>query len=98
MLAEFITYRSALLLYWVNILAPGVMLYWSWKYVMRAGVLKDDTPYEASQSICRRVVIAQSLYAVGAASCLINTWVNIAAFVPVQLNSALAPDREGASK
>jgi hypothetical protein len=36
-------------------------------------------------------VIAQSLYAVGAALCVINTWVSIAAIVLVQLNYALAP-------
>src|ERR1700721_4903552 len=28
LLAEFITYRSALLIYWFNILLPGAMLYW----------------------------------------------------------------------
>jgi uncharacterized membrane protein len=98
LLAEFITYRSALLLYWLNILAPGVMLYWSWKYVMRAGFLKDDTPYEVSASICKRVVVAQSLYAVGAAFCVINTWVSIAAIVLVQLNYALAPGRGRGNK
>jgi uncharacterized membrane protein len=74
------------------------MLYWSWKYVMRAGLLKDDATYEVSQSICQRVVIVQSLYAVGAAFCLINTWVSIAAIVLVQLNYALAPGRGRASK
>ena len=98
LLAEFINYRSALLLYWLNILAPGVMLYWSWKYVPRAGLLKDDTPYEVSKSICKRVVDAQSLYALGAALCVINTWVSIAAIVLVQLNYALAPGRGRASK
>jgi uncharacterized membrane protein len=98
LLAEFITYRSALLLYWLNILAPGVMLYWSWKYATRAGLLKDDTPYEVSASICKRVVVAQSLYAVGAAFCVINTWVSIAAIVLVQLNYALAPGRGRGSK
>jgi uncharacterized membrane protein len=91
LLAEFITYRSALLIYWLNILAPGMMLYWSWKYASRAGLIKDDTPEEVSASICKRVVIAQSLYAAGAALCVINTWVSIAAIVLVQLNYALAP-------
>jgi hypothetical protein len=43
-------------------------------------------------------VIAQSLYAVEAAFCLINMWVNIAAIVLVQLNYALAPGRGRASK
>ena len=36
-------------------------------------------------------MIAQSLYAAGAALCFINTWVSIAAIVLVQLNYALAP-------
>ena len=91
LLAEFITYRSALLIYWLNILAPGVMLYWSWKHATRAALIKPDTPYEVSASICRRVVTAQSLYAAGAALCIINTWVSIGAIVLVQLNYALAP-------
>ncbi|MGA2048897.1 MAG: TMEM175 family protein [Terracidiphilus sp.] len=91
LLAEFITYRGALGIYWLNILAPGVMLYWSWKYATRAGLIKEDTPDAVRASICRRITIAQSLYAVGAALCVINTWVSIAAIVLVQLNYAIAP-------
>lgn len=89
LLAEFITYRLALGVYWLNILVPGVMLYWSWKYASRAGLIKADTPEEVRASICKRVVIAQSLYAAGAALCFINPWVSIAAIVLVQLNYAL---------
>ena len=91
LLAEFITYRSALLIYWLNILAMGAILYWSWKYAARNGLIKDDTPHEVRASICKRIVIAQSLYAVGAVLCVINTWVSIAAIVLVQLNYAIAP-------
>jgi uncharacterized membrane protein len=91
LLAEFITYRSALLIYWLNILVPGVVLYWSWKYATRAGLIKTDTPEEVRASICKRIVIAQSLYAAGAALCVINTWVSIAAIALVQLNYAIAP-------
>jgi uncharacterized membrane protein len=91
LLAEFISYRSALLLYWLNILALGAILYWSWKHAARAGLVKDDTPPEVRASICKRIVIAQSLYAAGAALCAINTWVSIAAIVLVQLNYAIAP-------
>jgi len=92
LLAEFITYRAALLIYWLNILAPGVMLYGSWKYATRTDLIKDDTPAEVRASICKRIVIAQSLYAAGAALCVINTWVSIAAIVLVQLNYAIAPN------
>lgn len=48
-------------------------------------------PDEVSHSICRRILIAQSLYAAGAALCVINTYV-IAAIVLVQLNYATAPE------
>jgi uncharacterized membrane protein len=91
LLAEFITYRLALGLYWLNIFVPGAMLYWSWAHVTHMGLIKQDTPEEIRGSICRRVVIAQSLYAAGAALCFIDTWVSIAAILLVQLNYAIAP-------
>jgi uncharacterized membrane protein len=91
LLAEFITYRVALGIYWLNILVLGAMLYWSWMYAAGNGLIKADTPDEVSHSICRRILIAQALYAGGAALCFIHTWVSIAAIVLVQLNYALAP-------
>ncbi len=90
LLAEFITYRAALGIYWLNIFVPGAMLYWSWKYASRASLIKADTPEEVRASICKRIVIAQSLYAGGAALCVISNWVSIAAIVLVQLNYAVA--------
>jgi uncharacterized membrane protein len=91
LLAEFITYRAALGIYWLNILAPGAMLYWSWTHATHADLIKADTPAEVRGSICRRVLIAQTLYAAGAALCFINTGVSIGAIVLVQLNYAIAP-------
>ena len=97
LLAEFITYRVALALYWLNILVPGLMLYWSWAYVTRRNLIKADTPEAVRNSVCRRIVIAQSLYAAGAAFCLISNWLSIGLIVLVQLNYAIAP-RLGRSK
>ena len=91
LLAEFITYRVALGIYWMNILLPGAMLYWSWTYAMRANLIKPDTAEDVRASICRRILIAQSLYAAGVALCFISTYVSIAAIVMVQLNYAIAP-------
>jgi len=91
LLAEFITFRGALGIYWLNILLPGAMLYWSWAYATHADLIKPDTPDEIRMSICRRIVIAQSLYAAGAALCFIHTYLSIAAIVLVQLNYAIAP-------
>jgi hypothetical protein len=39
----------------------------------------------------RRIVIAQSLYACGAALCFLNTYYSIGAIVLVQVNYAIAP-------
>jgi uncharacterized membrane protein len=91
LLAEFIAYRSALLLYWLNVLLPGAMLYWSWTYATHHDLIKDDTAPEIRGAICRRILIAQSLYAFGALLCLVNNYLSIAVIVLVQLNYAIAP-------
>lgn len=91
LLGEFITFRLALGIYWLNIAVPGAMLYWSWAHATRAGLIKPDTPEEVRGSICRRIVIAQSLYAAGALLCFISNWLSIAVIVLVQLNYAIAP-------
>jgi uncharacterized membrane protein len=91
LLAEFMTYRTALLLYWLNILLPGGMLYWSWTHVTHRSLIKDETSAKVRGAICRRILIAQSLYAVGALLCVVNNYVSIGFIVLVQLNYAIAP-------
>ena len=91
LLAEFIHYRTALLVYWFNILLLGHALYWSWSYSTRAQLLSNDVPAEVHPAVVRRIVIAQSLYAAGAALCFLNTYYSIAAIVLVQVNYAIAP-------
>ena len=91
LLAEYIHYRTALLVYWFNILLLGLPLYWSWSYATRARLLADDVPAEIHPAVVRRIVIAQSLYAGGAALCFLNTYYSIAAIVLVQVNYAIAP-------
>ena len=91
LLAEFITYRLALLVYWVNILLLGTALYATWGYAIRVHLVKDDMPPEVPAAICRRIEIAQGLYALGALLCVINTYWSIAFIFLVQLNYAVAP-------
>ena len=91
LLAEFIRYRIALLIYWFNILLLGAMLYWSWRYATRANLLSDELPEDIHPAVIRRIVIAQSLYAGGAVLCFLNTYYSIAAIVLVQINYAIAP-------
>jgi uncharacterized membrane protein len=91
LLAEFITYRLALIVYWINILAIGMMLYWSWCYATHHALVKETISPDIHRAIRRRVLIAQSLYAFGALLCIINSYVSIAFIVLVQLNFAIAP-------
>ena len=91
LLAEFIEYRTALVLYWANIFCLGAILYASWRYATRAGLIKDDLSIEVHSAIRRRIVVAQGLYALGALLCFFNTYWSIAFIVLVQLNYVIAP-------
>jgi uncharacterized membrane protein len=95
LLAGFIHLRTALLIYWLNILAPGVLLYVSWKYATRRGMIRDDTPPDVRAAICRRVTVAQTLYAIGAVLCVLGTLWSVGFIFAVQLNYAVAPRLPG---
>ena len=87
LLAEHTAYRSALLVYWLNIFLLGATLYWSWV----CALVKEDIPPQASSAIKRRIAIAQSLYAFGALLCVFSPYWSIAFIVLVQLNYVIAP-------
>ncbi len=91
LLAEFIAFRTALLLYWGNILALGAVLYLSWRYAQSNGLLREDVSVEIRSAVSRRILIAQALYALGASLCFFHTYWSIAFIVIVQLNYAIAP-------
>ena len=91
LLAEFIAYRTALVVYWLNILGLGATLYVSWICAVNTGLVKDDVPKQVSTAIKKRILIAQALYGFGALLCLIDTYWSIGFIVLVQLNYAIAP-------
>jgi uncharacterized membrane protein len=91
LLAAFIAYRTALLVYWLNIVALGATLWWSWQYVRRAGLLKSDAPAGIDTVLRRRILVAQALYAAGAALCIVSTYLSIAVIIAVQLVYVIAP-------
>jgi len=91
LLAEFLVYRFALFLYWLNILMLGAALYFGWGYAERAELIEQSVPREIPSAICRRIVIGQCLYALGALLCWINTYWSIGFTVLVQLNYVFAP-------
>jgi uncharacterized membrane protein len=91
LLAEHTAYRSALLIYWLNILLLGVALYLTWTCAIGLRLVKDDMPPEISAAIKRRIVLGQSLYALGAALCIFNPHWSIAFITTVQLYYVIAP-------
>jgi uncharacterized membrane protein len=91
LMAEFIEYRAALLVYWANILLLGVLLYASWRYARSAGLPNPDLPPEIDRWIAWRIIIAQGLYAFGALLSFYSTYWSIGFIIVVQLNYAIAP-------
>jgi uncharacterized membrane protein len=83
-LGQFITYRVALGVYWLNILMLGATLLASWSYACAAGLAKPDVGPAVSRAMVRRIVVAQALYAAGAALCVVDTYVSIVAILLVQ--------------
>jgi uncharacterized membrane protein len=91
LMAEFIRFRVALMLYWGNILLLGALLFLSWRCAIGSKVLKPNLPADVAPAVQRRIVVAQGLYAVGAALCVFDTAWSLGFIVLVQLNYVLAP-------
>lgn len=91
LLAKYIMFRVAVVVYWFNIFLLGVMLFVSWRYAKHAKLVKNETTLETHSAIERRIIIAQALYAFGALLCIFSTYLSITIIVLVQLNYAFAP-------
>ncbi|MBO0782478.1 MAG: DUF1211 domain-containing protein [Ktedonobacteraceae bacterium] len=94
LLATFITNYVALLIYWLNILLMGVTHFASWRYASHIGHVREDMATEEMSRVHeRRLIIAQSLYALTVIPAFIvkNTSVSIVLIVLIQLNYAIAP-------
>lgn len=91
LMASFISYRLALLLYWANIFVLGAILFAAWRYALRVQLVKPELSAEFAAAIERRIIVAQALYALGALLCLINTYWSLGFILLVQINYALAP-------
>jgi TMEM175 potassium channel family protein len=91
LLAAFITYRTAMLVYWLNIVGLGATLYWSWSRARKDDLVKDEAPPGIDVAVRRRIVVAQTLYAFGALLCLVDNYLSIAVIVLIQLNYVIAP-------
>ena len=89
LLAEFIGFRLAVLIYWLNIVLLGWTLLWAWFHARSASLLTEDATEDVTRAIWRRTVVAQLLYAIGASLALVSTYLSIGFIVFVQLYYAL---------
>ena len=92
-LADFFEFRTAILLYWFNILLCGLTIYATWACAVRKKLTRADMTPATERAIRRRIVTAQSLYFVGGMLGLIHTVIGVIVIIAVQLNYAVAPAR-----
>ncbi len=85
LMADYLHYRTALGLYWLNILALGAVLYWALCHSETHRLVDGAFGSEHSLAIRRRILTAQALYAAGAALCVIDTVVSLGFILLVQL-------------
>ena len=91
LLAAYYQSRVALVEYWLNILVLGFGLLGGAEYAARAGLFAEATKDTILHAVRRRIYIAQLLYLVAMALCVIDTRLSIALIVLIQLNYAIAP-------
>jgi uncharacterized membrane protein len=90
LLAEYVTVRLAVGVYWLNLLLLGVGLAAGCRHAVRAGLI--EPPQLPSLRIFRRrILFAQVCYAVAALLCLVNTAVSVGALALVQLYFIVSP-------
>ncbi|ESY84444.1 hypothetical protein X739_19895 [Mesorhizobium sp. LNHC220B00] len=92
LLADFLEFRTAVLVYWLNLLMLGITLFVSWWYAERSGLVAEDVDPETKRTVYLRIVKAQILWAVGAALCLINPVASVGFILVVQLIYAATPN------
>ncbi|MBZ9917876.1 MULTISPECIES: TMEM175 family protein [unclassified Mesorhizobium] len=91
LLADFLEFRTAVAVYWLNLLMLGVTLIASWRYAEKNGLLADDVDVETKRTVYLRIVKAQLLWAVGALLCLVTPLLSVGFILMVQLIYAATP-------
>jgi len=89
-LAEHVTIALAVGLYWLNIFLLGIALAASSGHMARA-TLVDEANFPKLRVFRRRILVAQLAYGIAALTCLLNTYVSVAALAVVQLYFIVSP-------
>lgn len=91
LIAEFVTFRIALLVYWANILLLGALLFASWRHARLRTLTRPEVTGALACAMERRIIFAQAFYAVGALLCLLDTFWSLGFILLVQVNYVFAP-------
>jgi len=91
-LGEYMDFKISIGLYWLNIFLLGLVIYVHWDYAYHHDYISgtENEKKLTDKLIRKRIVVAQSLYALGALLCFINNYLSIIFIILVQLNYALA--------
>ena len=90
-LAQFIAYRVAVVVYWFNLLILGGALLASLEYSRRHGLVRAEMTKQVYGASRRRILTFQALYAMAASLCVLNTYVSIGLIVALQIIAVLGP-------
>jgi uncharacterized membrane protein len=92
LLSDYITFRTAITVYWANILLLGLLLLLHWHYAWKNDfVPRDPVHEEVDKAIRNRLIIAELLYAGAALLSIYSTYLSIVLLIAIQLNYAVAP-------
>lgn len=91
-LSEYIIFKFAVAVYWLNLLLLGTMLGRMFSYADKHHFFKSNIveKNEIKKAMIHRGIVAQSLYAFGALLCFINTYLSISFLTIIQLFFVLA--------
>lgn len=89
-LSDYIKFKMAIGMYWFNILLLGAALLIHWRYAFNNNLvdLEPEERDEINKAVQKRIIIAQLLYAGGAALCFVNNYLSIGVIILIQINYA----------
>ncbi|MCO5230989.1 MAG: TMEM175 family protein [Chitinophagales bacterium] len=96
-LGDYIDFKLAIFVYWMNIFLMGLMLFINWNYAYNNGFVSEGNRALMNYGIRKRIIVAQSLYFLGLLLCFISSYLSIAFIIIVQLNYAFPFVKEKSS-